>query len=115
MNPLHQRAQLYLKKITLSRKEFLAIKRRIQERYQSQNLHSLCFDTFYSWSLVAVILGIFTGHGDSESIRLFLECVSRNTLPKIWIKPEKKQTMVCICIDFKKHNERTTQLQNSHQ
>ena len=103
----------YIKTITFSKQEFFAINQRICQQYDSNKKQHNCFKIFYLWALLATILGIFSGRGDFESTKIFLECIKANYLPKITIAKNKNATKICICIDEKELNERR-QNKNTH-
>ena len=49
---------------------------------------------------------IFSGKGDFESTKIFLDCIKASYLPKITIAKNKNITKICIIIDEKELNER---------
>lgn len=96
----------YIKTITFSKQEFYAINQRICKKYDQNKQKDNCFKIFYQWSILASILGIFSGRGDFESTKIFLDCIKANYLPKITIAKNKNITKICICINEKELNER---------
>lgn len=102
----------YIKNIILTKKEFSTINKRIDKHYSELKIKEYCFNTFYSWSLLATILGIFTRYGNPESTELFLDCMRYNYLPKFSIGKNKNNVRICICIRQKELNERITKFEN---
>jgi len=96
----------YIKTITFSKQEFFVMNQRICKEYDSNKKLHNHFKTFYLWSVFASILGIFSGRGDFESTKIFLDCIKANYLPKITIAKNKDITKICITINEKELNER---------
>ena len=98
----------YLKSITLKKNVFLSINNRIDERYSQLEKKDCCFSVFYSWALLATILGIFTSYGDVESTRIFLSCIQDNRLPEISITKNKNDVKIWICVNEQKSKFKNT-------
>jgi hypothetical protein len=103
----------YLKTITFPKDRFSLINKRIEKQYAQLETKDCCFGIFYSWSLLATILGIFTSYGNLESTEIFLDCLQYNYLPEISIARRKDYVKICICIMEKKLNERRAELENT--
>lgn len=112
-NSMFKKRQIYLKSITFTKDEFSLINQRIDKQFTQLEQDRYSFDIFYSWSLFATILGIFTSYGNLESTKIFLNCVRYGYLPEVSIMSDKKRIKVCICINEKKLDERRTELENT--
>ena len=112
MMPKSKNKSIYIKSVVLTEKEFWKITENIDKRYNEFQNNTCHFETFYSWALLAMILGIFTSHGNPESTSLFLNCLKYNYLPKFLVKKHNDNIKVCICIKQKELNERIAEFKN---
>ena len=111
-NSAMKRTHTYLKSVILTKDEFYRINKRIDERYARLEQKG-CFGEFYSWTLLATVLGIFTHYGDNKSTRFFLNCLRCGYLPEISIVKNKSNVRICICIMEKKLDERRAGLEST--
>lgn len=105
--------EIYIKSIILEREKYSYVKECILQNYVKCDNRTIDFSLFQSWSLFAIILGIFKGYGDTTGTKLFCECMQYNYLPKIDISEHKNHVRICICIMQKKLDERKAEYQNS--
>lgn len=91
-------AHVFIKSILLKRKEYLSIQKEAKIKYSRCNHQEFPLETFQAWSLLAIILGIFTHLGDTTSTNLFFNCLKSHYLPKIYISECNKFVRVHIYI-----------------
>ncbi len=100
----------YIKSIVLKKQTYIDFKNTLKERYYYLKFPRCAFSDFESWSLVAMILGIFTGYGDTTSSSLFLECLEKEYLPEFIKIDNDNNVKICICINL---NDRSKIKQHS--
>jgi len=96
--------EIYIKSIVLEKQIYDSFKSTLKERYSNLKSPRCTFSNFESWSLMAMVLGIFTSYGDITSSPLFLECLEKEYLPELKKIDRDKYVYVCICI---KSNDRS--------
>lgn len=98
---------IYIKSIVLKKQDYDFFESTLKERYSKLKSTRVTFPIFKSWSLVAMILGIFTSYGDVTSSPLFLECLEKEYLPNFNEIENDNNVRICICIEKKKLNGRS--------
>lgn len=109
----HFSSEIYIKSIILTREKYSYFKECILQNYVKCDNRTIDFSLFQSWSLFAIILGIFRSYGDTTGTKLFCECMQYDYLPKIDILEHKNRVRICICIMQKKLDERKAEYQSS--
>ncbi len=105
--------EIFFKTIALEKQDYDFFKSTLKERYSTLKSSRVTFPIFKSWSLVAMVLGIFTSYGDVTSSPLFLECLEKEYLPNFSEIEVGNKTRICICIERKKLNDRSKTKQHT--
>lgn len=98
---------IFIKSITLKKQMYNSFKDTLRAKYSYMKSPNLTFSVFKSWSLMAMILGIFTSYGDTTSSPLFLKCLEKGYLPNLNEIENDNNVRICICIEEKKLNGRS--------